>query len=108
MFEGIKKKGESYSIPADADTPMIRTGRADQIDVTLGGKALASLGPANRTVKDVVLTAAALTARAADTKATEAGNTSPSAPGLSAPAASTPAGGVPVRPTDATSGAPQP
>lgn len=108
LFEGIKKKGESYSIPADADTPMIRTGRADQIDVTLGGKALAALGPANRTVKDVVLTAAALNARAADTKATEAGNVPPSASGLRAPAAPTPAVGVPVRPTDATGGAPQP
>lgn len=66
LFEGIKKKGESYTVPTDADQPMIRTGRADQIAVSVGGKTLPPLGPAERTVKDVVLTATALTAKPAD------------------------------------------
>ncbi len=64
LFEGVKKKGEAYQVPAEADTPMIRTGRADQITVTIGGRAVPALGPAETTVKDVVLTDAALTARA--------------------------------------------
>jgi cytoskeletal protein RodZ len=62
LFEGVKKKGESYTVP-DADSPMIRTGRADQIDVTLGGKPVPQLGPPLKTVKDVVLTVAALSGR---------------------------------------------
>ncbi|MEQ1548717.1 MAG: hypothetical protein ABL918_08720 [Chakrabartia sp.] len=50
-------------LPADALDPMIRTGRADQIRVTVGGKDVAPLGPAEATVKDVGVSAAALTAR---------------------------------------------
>lgn len=65
LFEGVKKKGESYQVPADADTPMIRTGRADQIAVTVGGQAVPALGPAETTVKDVVISAPALVARPA-------------------------------------------
>jgi len=65
LFEGVKKKGEAYQVPADADTPMIRTGRADQIAVTVGGQAVPALGPAEATVKDVILTGTALTARPA-------------------------------------------
>jgi len=63
LYEGVKKKGEAYTVPADADTPMIRTGRADQIAVTIGGTEVAALGPAETTVKDVGISAAALAAR---------------------------------------------
>lgn len=65
LYEGVKKKGETYLVPADADTPMIRTGRADQIAVTVGGQAVPALGPAETTVKDVVISATALIARPA-------------------------------------------
>lgn len=69
LFEGVKKKGETYLVPADADTPMIRTGRADQIAVTVGGSAVAPLGPAEMTVKDVVISGASLVARPAQSGA---------------------------------------
>lgn len=69
LFEGVKKKGETYSVPTDADTPMIRTGRADQIAVTIGGVAVPALGPAEMTVKDVVISAAGLSQRAAPSQA---------------------------------------
>ena len=62
LFDGTKKAGESYTVPADADTPMIRLGAPENLDVSIGGAAIAPLGPPARTVKDVVLTAAALTA----------------------------------------------
>lgn len=65
LFEGVKKKGETWQVPPEADTPMIRTGRADQIAVTVGGQAVPALGPAETTVKDVVISAAALVARPA-------------------------------------------
>lgn len=63
LFEGVKKKGEVYAVPADADTPMIRTGRADQLAVTIGGALVPPLGPAETTVKDVVISSAGLAAR---------------------------------------------
>lgn len=55
--------GETFSIPADVDTPMVRTGRPEALKVTVDGREVAPLGVAERTVRDVVLTAAALAAR---------------------------------------------
>lgn len=78
LFEGVKKKGEAYQVPIDADTPMIRTGRADQIAVTVGGQAVPALGPAEATVKDVVLTGAALVARQVQPAAAPAATGAPS------------------------------
>ncbi len=82
LFEGVKKKGEAYQVPADADTPMIRTGRADQIAVTVGGQAVAALGPAEATVKDVVVTGTSLLARTAPSAA--ASGTTAAAPAAAA------------------------
>ena len=63
LFEKEMAAGERYVVPAGADNPRIRTGRADLIAVTINGKPVATLGPAERTVKDVGVSAAALTAR---------------------------------------------
>ncbi len=63
LFEGVKKAGETYAVPADADKPQIRTGRADQIKVTISGVATSDLGPAETTVKDVDVSAGSLAAR---------------------------------------------
>jgi cytoskeleton protein RodZ len=65
LFEKEMAAGERYLVPADANNPKIRTGRADLIAVTVGGKDVPTLGPAERTVKDVGVSAAALAARAA-------------------------------------------
>ncbi|NBU83721.1 MAG: helix-turn-helix domain-containing protein [Sphingomonadaceae bacterium] len=63
LFQGIIKKGESYAVPPEANGPMIRTGRADQIAVTIGGVSVPPLGPANQTLSNVPVNAAALAAR---------------------------------------------
>jgi cytoskeleton protein RodZ len=63
LFEKEMIAGERYVVPADANSPKIRTGRADLISVTVGGKSVPALGPAERTVKDVGVSAAALAAR---------------------------------------------
>ncbi len=70
-------QGESWTVPADADQPMLRTGRADAIRVTVDGHEVAPLGPAQKTIRDVGLTAAALAARPVATPALTpaAGNT---------------------------------
>ncbi len=64
LFEKEMATGERYVVPADANNPQIRTGRADLIAVTVDGKAVPALGPAERTVKNVGISAAALNARA--------------------------------------------
>ena len=91
LLQGIIKKGESYAVPPDAIGPMIRTGRADQIAVTIGGVSVPALGPANKTITNVPIDAAALVARPATSAAQTTG---PAAP---APAASMAPAMAPVR-----------
>ena len=52
--------GQSFEVPADAADPVLRTGRADLLRVTVGGRVAPPVGPANRLVKDVSLAPAAL------------------------------------------------
>ncbi|MGE4409896.1 MAG: helix-turn-helix domain-containing protein [Sphingobium sp.] len=63
LFERQMAKGESYTVPPEANNPMILTGRPDAIAVTVGGKPVAPLGPPERTISDVPISAAALLAR---------------------------------------------
>ena len=63
LFEKEMAVGESWPVPADADTPMIRTGRADAIKVTIDGREVAPLGPPEKTIRDVGISAVALIAR---------------------------------------------
>jgi cytoskeleton protein RodZ len=88
LFEKEMVAGERFVVPPDANNPQIRTGRADLISVTVDGKAVAALGPAQRTIKDVGISAAALAARAS----------SEFAPASAAANPSVQSEGVPVRP----------
>jgi cytoskeleton protein RodZ len=67
LFEKEMTAGEGYTVPADASNPRIRTGRAELLAVTIDGREVAPLGPPDRTIKDVGVSAAALAARPADT-----------------------------------------
>jgi cytoskeleton protein RodZ len=72
LFEKEMTPNERFVIPADANKPMIRTGRADLLAVTVDGKEVAALGPAERTIKDVEVSATALAARSPAPGATTA------------------------------------
>jgi cytoskeleton protein RodZ len=65
LFEKEMVTGERFVVPADANKPMIRTGRPDMLKVTVGGVEVPALGPAERTIRDVEISAAALSARPA-------------------------------------------
>ncbi len=69
LYEKEMQKGDSYNVPEDADNPMINTGRAQAIDVTIGGKKVESLGPADLPILDVGVSAAALAGRGKETEA---------------------------------------
>jgi len=72
--------GESYTVPADAQGPMLWTGRPDALAISVGGKPVAKLADEEKVVKDVPVTAQALLARAQATPAPPAGP-SPAATG---------------------------
>ncbi len=63
IFESEMKAGDRYTVPADANGPMIVTGRPQALSVTVGGQAIAPLGEPDRTISDVGVSAAALLAR---------------------------------------------
>lgn len=63
IYENEMKAGDSFTVPQDANKPMIVTGRPQVLKVTVGGKAVLPLGTADKTIADVELGAAALLAR---------------------------------------------
>ncbi|MFW2831206.1 helix-turn-helix domain-containing protein [Sphingomonas sp. ID0503] len=65
LFMGTLAAGQRYDVPPTAADPMIRTGRPNVLNVTVGTQAIPALGPPERLVKDVSLKADALLARAA-------------------------------------------
>ncbi|MET0365100.1 MAG: RodZ domain-containing protein [Sphingobium sp.] len=103
ILQKMLKKGEAYTVPADANNPMILTGRPDALAVTVGGRSVPPLGTAERTISDVPISAQALLARgttdAAAAVQTPAATVAPAAPLQPAPAASAPAAGRPAQAT---------
>jgi cytoskeleton protein RodZ len=63
LYENEMKAGDSFTVPQDANKPMIVTGRPQVLTVTVGGKAVPPLGAADKTIADVEVSAAALLAR---------------------------------------------
>jgi cytoskeleton protein RodZ len=84
LIEKTMTPGERYDVPADANGPMIDVGRADQIQVTVNGSAVAPLGTGKVAIKDVPISAAALQARGSGAPVT-----TPTAAPAPAPAATT-------------------
>jgi len=64
LFQGILKAGQRYEVPATAQAPRLRTGRANVLQVTVGGRPVPPVGPPERTVSNVSLKAADLAGRA--------------------------------------------
>lgn len=83
LKQGEMKPGESFTVPATANKPMIRVGQPQLIKVSIGGREVAPLGDASRLVKDLEISAAALNARPAPVatpSATSAASSIPAAP----------------------------
>jgi cytoskeleton protein RodZ len=78
LYEKEMAAGERYDVPREANDPRILTGRPDALKVMIDGREVAPLGPPERTIANVALSAAALAAR-------------PAAPAAPAPVATPPA-----------------
>lgn len=63
LYENEMEAGDSFTVPTDANKPMIVTGRPQVLNVTVGGEAVAPLGSPDKTIADVEVSAAALLAR---------------------------------------------
>jgi len=81
LFEKQMIAGEAYTVPPEANNPMILTGRPDALSVTIGGQSVAPLGPPEKTISDVPVSAAALLARGTDDTSADATESVPSASG---------------------------
>ena len=62
-------KGETYTVPAEANGPQVWTGRPDALAITVGGKPVPKLAESERIMKDVPVTAQALLTRGGPTPA---------------------------------------
>ena len=80
LFEGQMAKGQSFTVPADAQNPQIWTGRPNALAITVGGRPVARLAEDEVVMKDVPVTASALLARPAPAPAPAAGNPPSSTP----------------------------
>lgn len=67
LFESEMEPGDKFTVPSDANNPMIVTGRPNVLDVKIDGKSVASLGAPDKTIADVGVSAGALLARPAGT-----------------------------------------
>jgi cytoskeleton protein RodZ len=63
LYENEMKAGDSFTVPSDANKPMIVTGRPQALTVTVSGKTVPPLGVADKTIADLEVSAAALLAR---------------------------------------------
>ncbi len=90
LYEAQMAKGDSFTIPADAEGPQIWTGRPYALAITVGGRPVPKLSEEDTIVKDVPVSAAALLARA-DTPTAPDANAAPTTPGANRPGAA-PAG----------------
>ena len=63
LYQAQMAAGESFTIPTDAENPQIWTGRADALEITVGGRPIPALADGPQTVKDVPVSAQALLAR---------------------------------------------
>jgi transcriptional regulator with XRE-family HTH domain len=80
LYMGTLKGGQSYQVPAGAQSPRVRTARANVLRVSVGGAQVAPLGPPETTISNVSLTAADLLGRA------QGGGAAAPAPGAPPPA----------------------
>lgn len=99
LFQKEMALGESYTVPADADGPLIWTARPDALQITVGGSVVPKLEDKPVTLRDVPVSAAALLGRSKDNAESEGADAGEAAaPKASAPArlAPRPAGMAPA------------
>lgn len=57
LFQGELGGGQSYTVPATATAPLLRTGKAEALRATVGGRETPPVGPPAQVISDVSLLA---------------------------------------------------
>lgn len=91
LMQKLMAPGETYTVPAEAQGPLIWTARPNALQVSIGGKVLPPLSDREVTIKDVPVSAAALLARNPAPVGASATSVSPSALRGAGPEAARPA-----------------
>lgn len=90
LYEAQMNRGDSYTLPADAEGPQVWTGRPYALAITVGGKPIPALSDKDEIIRDVPVSAAALLARGSGAAGPAAAGTPDATEGPAA--ATTPAG----------------
>jgi cytoskeleton protein RodZ len=88
LFEGQLSAGQSYTVPAGVTAPMLKAGKPEALNVTVGATAVPQVGPAGKVTTVSLLPSDLLKTPAA---ATQSPTATPPAPAISAPRAPVPA-----------------
>lgn len=80
LFQKEMAQGESYTIPAGAQAPQLRTARPDQLQVTVGGRPIPPLGDKPEVISGLSLTPAALLERSRGASGASSSVPTPAAP----------------------------
>lgn len=87
LMQKLMAKGESYTVPTDAQGPQLWTGRPDALSITVGGQPLPRLAERDGVMRDVPVTAEALIERSRAATAAQPAPGAPSAPATASPTA---------------------
>ena len=63
LFTGILQTGQTFTVPATATRPLLRTGRPQMLRASAGGRDLGLIAPEERTVINISLVPQDLAAR---------------------------------------------
>lgn len=91
LMQKLMAKGETYTVPEDADAPQLWTGRPDALSIAIGGRQVPPITTEQRTVRDVAVSREALLGRAAPPAAAPPAAANPAAAGAAASGGLSPA-----------------
>jgi cytoskeleton protein RodZ len=70
LFEGMLQPGQTYAVPPTAAAPMLKAGKPEALNVTVGGAAAPAVGPPGKVTKVSLAPSARMKGPAARTPAT--------------------------------------
>lgn len=96
LFSGILQPGQTFTVPPTAAAPLLKTGKAEALRITVGNTVVPPVGPPSTTVRDVSLLPADLLRTGQPAAPAPAASTAAPPPPAARPRAQRPAATAPV------------
>ena len=96
LFSGILQPGQTFTVPPAAAAPLLKTGKAEALRITVGNTVVPPVGPPSTTVRDVSLLPADLLRTGQPAAPAPAASTAAPPPPAARPRAQRPAATAPV------------